>query len=402
MRRHVAPQRAPPFFWDELRPGPARDAFERFFEKDTDDAGRVQIARKILSLDVVTAHCMLFDVYQRACMDSRWGPSNPLDELVGVMRVKAIGILRRRDHPRGRKHAAAAQVLARAAKPKDIPLILSRLDHPSHPELPMWLFWALGNAVADLESADMALIEAMERRLVPGREREVCSDRLEASRILEAHRVKAAEEALLRALPRLAPDEAIPVVTALLAHDPLRHLDAARRIRDLLPEGYPRGEDLKLGMGYPHLVFLEAVKSAEQNGAAEMAERARIAQIRQALEADPRSALPALRGGLGREECAALTPTLCRLLAASDEASARDVLRALGHGAAPTRTLFHALEPWLSHADLELRGLAMRAAFASRSDQARARLVSRLRRSCVDDAADAARAAGRRALGGRR
>jgi len=254
---------AGPFFhfsWDELVPGPARDALERFFAKDTDDETRVRLARKILSLDVVIAHCMLFDVFQRMSMDSRWGVANPLEKVLDVLCVKALAIFEQPDEPQGNKHAAAAQILARTAQPKDIPLLLSRLDRPTHPELPMWLYWALGNAVDDLTSADMTLIEAMARRLLPGPE--ACFDRIEASRILEAHRVKPAEEALLGAIERLAPDEAIPVVSALLEHDPVRHIHLALHIRDALPEGYPREKDLRDGMGPPHHAFLEAIESA--------------------------------------------------------------------------------------------------------------------------------------------
>jgi hypothetical protein len=68
---------------DELRPGPARTAFERFFDRGTGEVERVRLARKILALDAPIAHCMLFDVFQRMAMDSRWGPSNPLEELLG-------------------------------------------------------------------------------------------------------------------------------------------------------------------------------------------------------------------------------------------------------------------------------------------------------------------------------
>ncbi|MDC0744524.1 hypothetical protein [Polyangium mundeleinium] len=377
------------FNWKELQPGPVRDAFDRLFADDVADEERVRIARKILAQDIVTAHCMLFDVYQRMAMDSRWGASNLLDELVGPMRVKAMAILRRPDDHDGRKHAAAAQIVARTAKPKDIPLLLERLDHPTHPELPMWMYWALRHVVEDLRATDTTLIAAMGKRLVPGRDRVTCNERVEASRLLGVYRVQPAEEALLRALEKLAPDEAIPVATALLWHDPVRHLHAARRIRDALPKGFPRDEDHENGMGYPFTELRIAIEESEEEGALALEIRAQIAAMRRDLATDPRAALAKILPDLDRDTCYELTPTLCQLLASANEALARDVLRALGRGAAPTYTLFHTIEPWLHHEDLELRGLAMGAALNSPSDQARARLLARFRRACVSDAADA-------------
>lgn len=386
----MAPPRVPRFLgfnWSDLRPGPAQRALERFFDTSLDDAERIRALRKVLSLESTVAHCMVFDLYQQACMNSRWGPSNALEEVLGVMRVKALAVLRHPDGPEGKKHVAAAQVIARAPRPKDIPLILSRLDESTNSELTMFLYWALQKVVEELEAADMMLIEAMERRLVPGLE--ATDERVEASRVLADHRAKAAEEALLRALPKLAPNEAIPVAIALLAHDPVRYLDLARRIRDALPAGYPTEEDASRGMHHWHGVLLDDIESAEKEGAEVMASRARIAAIRETIDADPAAALAPLLEGLKREEHKDLTPALCRRLARADDSSAREVLRALGQRPAATRTLFHAIEPWLTHEDHELRGLAMRVALASRSEQARARLMTRLRSACTDDAADA-------------
>lgn len=378
-----------PFFhftWKDLRDGPARDALQRFFAKGADDETRVHLARQVLSRPSVIAHCMLFDVFQQMSMDSQRGPANPLEELLGPMRVKAVHVLRRPD-PRGAKHAAAAQIIARTARPKDIPLLLALLERSSHSELPFWMYWALSVAVRDLESADTTLIAAMERRIEPGLSAK--QDRIDASSILEQHRVKPAEEALLRVMPKLDPDEAIPVVTALLEHDPVRHLPLALRIRDGLPKGYPSDDERDSGMSYPYSVFIEAIEEAEEKGAEEMAHRARIAQLREKIEQDPRAALPLLPREPTREEGEALTPALCRALAKADDALAPMVLRALRARPAPTWTLFHAIEPWLMHENLELRQLALQVALASRSDQARARLRSRLRRARASDVADA-------------
>lgn len=373
--------------WDDLRPGPARRALERFFDPATGDVERVRLARKVLSLDAPAAHCMLFDTYRSMCMNARFGPSNPLDEILGILRVRALAVLRRPAGPRGERHAAAIQVVADAARPKDIPLLLSLLDRPTHLELPSFIYWALTTAVQDLEAAHPALIEAMEKRLPPGRE--ACAERFEASRVLDAHRVPESEAALSRALPRLSPVDAIPVATALLSHDPVRHLDVARRVRDGLPAGYPRDEDQYDGMGWQFTVFKEAIEEAEQGGVAEMAARARLAEVKARLAEQPDPPLAALLEGLRPEDCTALTPTLCRLLGAAGDAAAPEILRALGRRPAAIRTFFHAIEPWLSHPDLQIRRLAMRAVLASRSDQARARLLTRLRRSCLADAADA-------------
>jgi hypothetical protein len=253
--------------------------------------------------------------------------------------------------------------------------------------LPSFIYWAFTVAVQDLDSAHPALIEAMAQRLQPGRE--ACAERIEASRVLDAHRVPEAEAAVLRALPRLSPPEAIPVATALLSHDPVRHLDRARRVRGGLPAGYPRDEDQHDGMGWQYTVFEEAITEAEQGGVAEMAARAHLADVKARLAEQPDQALAPLLEGLRPEDCTALTHTLCRLLVAASDTAAPEILRALGRRPAAIRTLFHAIEPWLSHPDLQIRRLAMRAILASRSDQAHARLVSRLRRSCLTDATDA-------------
>jgi hypothetical protein len=181
-------------------------------------------------------------------------------------------------------------------------------------------------------------------------------------------------------------------VAALLAHDPVRHLDRARAIRGSLPAGYPTDDDVALGMCPAYDGLLADIESAEREGAEVMASRARVAAIRAKIDAEPGAPLAPLLAGLASDEHTALTPALCRHLGAvggADGGAARETLHALGERPAATRTFFHAIEPWLTCPDHELRGLSLRAALASRSRQARARFVSRLREACADDASDA-------------
>ncbi len=94
---------------------------------------RLQLARKVLRDGNDVTRSMLFEIFLREQMDTRWGTENPFEPALGAMRVQAIHILHGEGGPGGRYHATAMDLLAFAPKPRDIDLLLNHLRRPASP-----------------------------------------------------------------------------------------------------------------------------------------------------------------------------------------------------------------------------------------------------------------------------
>lgn len=90
-------------------------------------AERVRLARKVLRDGNDVTRTMLFEIFLREQMDTRWGVENPFVPVLGAMRVQAIHILHGEGGPGGRYHMTAMELLSCAPKPRDIDLLLKHL-----------------------------------------------------------------------------------------------------------------------------------------------------------------------------------------------------------------------------------------------------------------------------------
>lgn len=117
-------------------------AYDQLQQTDSHEA-LVRLSRKFLSQNRVEAWVDVFTEYQRRCPDRRWGLENPLESILGPLRIKAIYILQRPEYQA--HHDIAAFILYEASKPKDIPLALGLLAKQplEHSELVECLSWLL-------------------------------------------------------------------------------------------------------------------------------------------------------------------------------------------------------------------------------------------------------------------
>ena len=115
-----------------------RDPRWRKIIEKIDTAGpaheRLQLARKVLRDGNDVTRSMLFEIFLREQMDTRWGDDrNPFAPVLGAMRVQAIHILHGKPGPEGRYHEVAMELLSFAPKPRDIDLLLHHLRGPAVP-----------------------------------------------------------------------------------------------------------------------------------------------------------------------------------------------------------------------------------------------------------------------------
>ena len=186
----------------------------------------VQKARLVLKFGSQAQKDELFQWYQIRRADGRWGLENPLDEILGALRVAALKSLHGPPGKEGEHHEAAVPILWAAGKPRDLPL-LTRLLAAAHPDRTTPLCWAIDKALEDCTEHHPALIAILEGIIARATQASPADD---PARTLGQYAIPEAEEALDRLRLRVDPWPRVPVLTALLWRSPEKHRAEAQAL----------------------------------------------------------------------------------------------------------------------------------------------------------------------------
>lgn len=115
--------------WDssEVQHKRQRRAVERLLTEATAAADRQRLARKLLRDGNDVVACIVMAAFDAGSAGAEHGAINPLEPLLGGLRVRALRVLRGPSRQQGRDHRQALAMLRHAPKVTDLPLVLGAL-----------------------------------------------------------------------------------------------------------------------------------------------------------------------------------------------------------------------------------------------------------------------------------
>lgn len=124
------------YFWkiEQLSPGKWRDLVQDLHEIDGE--AQVPLAREILNKGPLLAWCMVFTLARYQETLKRWGTTNELQALTGLLRRRALQVLSRSSSAKGDDYASALMALSFAPRYRDVQLITKTMEaFPKHSDL---------------------------------------------------------------------------------------------------------------------------------------------------------------------------------------------------------------------------------------------------------------------------
>lgn len=331
----------------------------------------LRIARKVLKSGSRAAINDLFWWYQEGRANARWTGEEPLAEMLGALRIHAIQALKGPAGHEHRNHEAALWVLADAARPSDVPLLLERLKVHRNGRLEGDLLGVLEVALQGHTHCEPTVIEALERVVVEALELWQAFPALEA---LTAYEVPEA----VAALARLAELPNRWLRAHALADLLRRGVDVHRAAQELLAalEAVDDPEAEQQGASWARTRLGDELEYSSEQDRLPLASEAQLERFDAASDDECAAVLAEIRAG-ARVSDSLLLPRLRDASPIRQQA----LLRVLGQQPSRTHAFFHAIWPLMSDPDESTASLAVAACAATKSLQARSRLKTRFRKA---------------------
>jgi hypothetical protein len=338
---------------------------------------RVRLARKVLKSGSRGALDDLFNLHGVFQMGGRWGGSNPLAEIDGALRVQALKALR---GPPGKDHChhvAAMDFLSSATKPSDLPFLTELLE-TSEARFGPFLFYAIDRALRDHDQLHPRLIAALEKRILHAPEDR---DTHDPARTLGQYQVPEAVEALKRLSSQVQPWRRTYVLMALVWREPNQYrAEAEALLKQLEAEGEQNPQTAR---PYSLWCLRDALENLERSPD-ESEQTSSPTEVASLLERFDQAADSECTAVLERDErlvpkaMSALLDRLPKSSPARQEALLIFLTKRCGWEG---YRFFHAVWPLTFSSDARLASLAIQACVATHSEQAIARLKTRLRKA---------------------
>lgn len=377
------------------------EAIELLYTLPLDE--RLKLMRKILDLDSLEPTLRLFKIYQDEEYVVHWGHENPLDEILGVFRIKALKILN--DSGVTREHIELAlPILISASRGRDL-VLHTKLIQKQFPEISHKLLYAIESASYDAQQIPDDLIQLLEKCIEETKYqftiRDIC-------RTLDVIGTPEAREAIVRVLDsdsiRDDPWRQAPILEHLIHKFPAKYFDRGRKILSeldtyMIPEWREERTPEQSDMYFTRISLDEVCNSKESRSSTEDDHSTHNFQEEASyLEPCPQNipeetalklkyfdSLPDERCSEALEnldmETYGVHEDLLARLAFTSNARRKAILNVLALRPGGGYTFFHRVWPLTCSDDDDVAIAAIKACNETHSTQARARLRRRLQKA---------------------